>query len=364
VAQVGRERFIPFRIADIDGHPVLNLQLGDFQVTHFRDGVDCVETFTLEGKGGGLYCLTYTPLSAGQDYIELYDADPTIDIRIIDDEAIEDVDTGGVGTGNALVAYLTQDTSGVGALKGDLVAQPATFTLYVFKSQIWQSGDHNPLSAETSTQLDPAGNWLTSPLPVLRDTYHIVLLNNRGETHVIRPFLDLTAIISDLVTPVRVSYTGVSNETPSGACDGTSAVFTLVSVPAPGTEQVYLNGLLLEPGTGNDYLLVGNVLTMLYPPEANSKLRVYYGKPSQDLPAGSLEADIVVNTETPGGAVDGENTLFTTAFLYKPTTTRVFLNGIRLTSAGDYVEAGGHQISFVDPPHAGDILLIDYVVKP
>jgi hypothetical protein len=211
--------------------------------------------------------------------------------------------------------------------------------------------------------LDAGGNWLTSPLPVLRATYHIVLMDSRGETHIIRPFLDLTDITSDLIPP-QVSFTGVSNETPSGVCNGTNTIFTLIAVPAPGTEMVYLNGMLLEPGTGNDYLMVGNTITLLYAPDTGSKLRVYYGKPSQNLPPTVGTADIVVNTETPAGTVNGVNTIFSTVFAYKPTTPRVFLNGVRLSPTGDYVESGTNQITFVTPPDAGDILVIDYVVKP
>jgi len=71
--------------------------------------------------------------------------------------------------------------------------------------------------------------------------------------------------------------------------------------------------------------------------------------------------DVVVHNETPTGVVDGENTVFTTAYAYKATTPRVFLNGIRLKESGDYFETGGTELTFVDPPQDGDLLILDYV---
>ena len=191
MAQVGRKRYIHFRIADGAGVPVTGRLLSNFAVTFLRDGVACADPLTLVDRTAGLYCLIYLPSTPGQDFVELYDLEN--DLRIGDDEYVETTET--------LAAFLTQDTGGVGALKAD-VRQPQTFTLYVFKSEIWQSGNHTPLAADASTPLDAFGNWLISPLPVLRATYHIVLMNGRGDTHVIRPFLDLTQDVEAPVFPV------------------------------------------------------------------------------------------------------------------------------------------------------------------
>ncbi|TSA40054.1 hypothetical protein D4R30_00240 [archaeon] len=272
MAQVGRKRFIPFRIADVAGDPVLGRVLGDFQVTFLRDGVTCHDGLTVEESGSGLYCLTYTPTAVGQDYVELYDT--VHDLRISDDESIDDTLLEGT-----VIFALTQDTGGVGALKAD-VRYPQTFTLYVFKSQVWQSGDHNSLSATAFTHLDASGNWLTTPLLVLRDVYHVVLMNSLGETHVIRSFFDLRP--DEMVSaPMQLAGDGtieVINEIPSGACDGVNVTFGLAAVPVAGTVQVFLNGMLLEAGVGNDYTLSGNTVTLLYPPVPGGKIAVRYRK--------------------------------------------------------------------------------------
>jgi hypothetical protein len=53
----------------------------------------------------------------------------------------------------------------------------------------------------------------------------------------------------------------VIRETPSGAIPGTS--YGLAFTPTAGTEQVYLNGLLQQPGAGNDYTISGSTITYL-----------------------------------------------------------------------------------------------------
>lgn len=72
----------------------------------------------------------------------------------------------------------------------------------------------------------------------------------------------------------------VTRETPSGTVNGVNATFTLANTPVAGTEQVFFNGQLLEPGAGNDYTISGATLTMLAPfiPTTNDKLRVNYIK--------------------------------------------------------------------------------------
>lgn len=79
-------------------------------------------------------------------------------------------------------------------------------------------------------------------------------------------------------------YMGPSNfvvrETPSGSVNGSNTTFTLAYTPIPGTEQVYLNGLLQEPGAGNDYTISGATITYLTAPSGTGpdKIRVSYYK--------------------------------------------------------------------------------------
>ena len=70
----------------------------------------------------------------------------------------------------------------------------------------------------------------------------------------------------------------VVRETPSGTVNGTNTSFTLAHTPAAGTESVFLNGILQEPGTGNDYTISTNSITFLFTPVVGDKIRVSYIK--------------------------------------------------------------------------------------
>jgi hypothetical protein len=70
----------------------------------------------------------------------------------------------------------------------------------------------------------------------------------------------------------------VTRETPSGTINGSNTTFTLANTPTSGTERVYLNGLLLDVGAGNDYTISGSTITMLTAPISGDKIRVNYQK--------------------------------------------------------------------------------------
>ena len=70
----------------------------------------------------------------------------------------------------------------------------------------------------------------------------------------------------------------VVREIPSGAVNGTNTAFTLASAPVAGSEQVFLNGILQDPGSGNDYTISAATITMLSAPAVGDKIRVTYLK--------------------------------------------------------------------------------------
>lgn len=70
----------------------------------------------------------------------------------------------------------------------------------------------------------------------------------------------------------------VTRETPAGTVDGTNTTFTLANTPLTGTEEVFLNGMLQEPGVGNDYTISGGTITYLSAPLAGDRIRVNYRK--------------------------------------------------------------------------------------
>lgn len=70
----------------------------------------------------------------------------------------------------------------------------------------------------------------------------------------------------------------VVRETPSGSINGSNTTFTLANTPTSGTEQVFLNGILQDPGAGNDYTISGATITYLTAPVSGDKLRCTYMK--------------------------------------------------------------------------------------
>ena len=68
----------------------------------------------------------------------------------------------------------------------------------------------------------------------------------------------------------------VTREVPSGSVNGSNVTFTLANTPVAGSEQVYLNGLLQDPGAGNSYTISGSTITFLSAPLTNDEIHVSY----------------------------------------------------------------------------------------
>lgn len=69
----------------------------------------------------------------------------------------------------------------------------------------------------------------------------------------------------------------VTRVTPSGSVNGSNVTFTLPDTPISGSEEVYLNGLLQEPG-GADYSISAATITYATAPLSGDRLRVTYRK--------------------------------------------------------------------------------------
>ena len=78
-------------------------------------------------------------------------------------------------------------------------------------------------------------------------------------------------------TAVRVADI-ITREVPTGAVDSVNTTFALANTPKVGTEQVYLNGLLMDVGDTNDYTISGANITFTFAPTAGDKIRVSYFK--------------------------------------------------------------------------------------
>lgn len=70
----------------------------------------------------------------------------------------------------------------------------------------------------------------------------------------------------------------VDNEVPTGTKNDTNKTFTLANTPVSGTEHIYLCGLRLTPGAGNDYTISGNTITMVQAPRSTDNFICDYRK--------------------------------------------------------------------------------------
>jgi hypothetical protein len=53
-------------------------------------------------------------------------------------------------------------------------------------------------------------------------------------------------------------------------------IFTLADVPIAGTASIYLNGIRLRVGIGNDYTISGRIVTMAYTPQSGDSILADY----------------------------------------------------------------------------------------
>jgi len=75
----------------------------------------------------------------------------------------------------------------------------------------------------------------------------------------------------------------ITREIPSGLINGSNVTFTLASTPVSGSEQVFINGLLQDPGAGNSYTISGSTITFLSAPLTNDEIHVSYATGSYSV---------------------------------------------------------------------------------
>ena len=92
------------------------------------------------------------------------------------------------------------------------------------------------------------------------------------------PISNASGNLNDWITGNMKGKDYVNRETPTGLKNGTNVTFLLAFTPVSGTDCVYLNGVLQEPGSGNDYTMSGLTIAMATAPTSTDKLFVSYWK--------------------------------------------------------------------------------------
>lgn len=86
------------------------------------------------------------------------------------------------------------------------------------------------------------------------------------------------------------------------------------------------------------------------------------GPPGDTGPRGPAGNNAPSFNEPLTGTIDGVNAVFTTADVFQPSSTRVYVNGLRESLGVAYTETGTNQITFADPPGVLDTITIDYLI--
>ncbi len=89
-----------------------------------------------------------------------------------------------------------------------------------------------------------------------------------------------TSLWSVIKSTLKTYFMGlfVVREVPAGTKNGSNCEFTLANTPVSGSEMVFLNGLLQNAGSGNDYTISTNTITFEVAPVATDVILVVYWK--------------------------------------------------------------------------------------
>lgn len=164
---------------------------------------------------------------------------------------------------------------------------------------------------------------------------------------------DLRLLADSIVsTPVGVQV-GVFNEVPGGAIDGLNTVFTTAYSFVSGTTDLYFNGSRQRIGV--DYNETGATqITLAFAPIVGDNLIIDYVKTY-------VIADVIIYNETPGGAMNGVNTVFTTLDSFQTGKLLVYFNSSRQQLGVDYTETTPNSFTLSFAPVATDNIIVDYV---
>ena len=125
-------------------------------------------------------------------------------------------------------------------------------------------------------------------------------------------------------------------------------------------EDVLLNGNVTTQSMTVGGIAVNGTLALPNLPQGILKVDAngnVFSDPAQLLDITDYDYDVT-------GVKDGVNTVFKLRYAYTPESTRVYLNGIRLTlgAAYDYDEFSSDEIEIFIAPESDDLITVDYKI--
>jgi hypothetical protein len=160
----------------------------------------------------------------------------------------------------------------------------------------------------------------------------------------------------------------VLHEKPQGVIDGVNLIYKLDQSPFPGTLELYKNGLKLDfVSPINDYVLQGNILTLVEPLVEGDTLVADYQPLLQNAVPLVFNLELFGQIDSP--AIKNPNASFLVTLPDSPGNIHVFKNGLKLQEGvnRDYtLNETGNVINFtsIGIPETGDILNASFYVAP
>jgi hypothetical protein len=180
----------------------------------------------------------------------------------------------GTNTGDQTIT-LTGDVTGTGTTSFATTIANNAVTYAKFQQVAALSVVGNPTNAGANAQAISAG----SDGQVLRRNGNAIGFGalNLASAAAVTGILGVANIATAANGVVAIANYLV-RQSPSGTPNGVLTTFTLPSTPVTDTEQVFVNGVLQNPGAGNDYTISGLTITFLSGaiPQTNDIVRVTY----------------------------------------------------------------------------------------
>ena len=170
---------------------------------------------------------------------------------------------------------------------------------------------------------------------------------------IVRAYLDELTAFAEASTHVAL----ITNAELGGAVDGINTLFTLPGESVTGTVELYINGVRQNPGVGNDYTVAGTTINTAVPPLAGSVLLADYATSTSVYQNGVTG---IVTNQTPLGAVDGSNQVFTTSSSYTAGSLEVWINGLKQIPGTHYTTTTPTTFTMSDAPLTGDNIIVNY----
>jgi hypothetical protein len=136
--------------------------------------------------------------------------------------------------------------------------------------------------------------------------------------------------------------------------DGVNTTFTTCLPAVTGTLRVYLDGMRMTPGT--DYtVLNATQFAFAVAPSIGSIILVDYIVNRAQV---TEFTSYFTFNQVPLGL---NPTQWQTSANFRPVTTQLYLDGMRMKLGIDYIETAPNKVTFSTPPTLGSVILIDYM---